>query len=355
MHSAKGLEYPVVIVGSIKQGICPLNYGKKDEFYPTPNRYLKYKENNLEIDENYYDAEELRTIYVATTRAKEILILSSIGVREDDVPDFLYNLKLNPDTNIQLLEPYTTTNIPKIESSKVFKQKEEFPNVHFEDIVEDFLYCEYRYDLANNTRFKVKLRNDKYVNILLHKLLNNVHNDKDISLGRVDAKINTMINYHNINDSHNAYAILKNIRDYWIEYGSKYEIIKSNIKIFTQYQYCDMHSVIDLIIKEDNKISIAHFIGSDENIPDMEIYMNILLYYFTLLKDLDEFKDYEFNNVYLHSLKNNKRYELRYEEELEEDALDYLGDITKSIHDNNFVRDTDNCETCEYYGNVCKG
>ena len=140
-----------------------------------------------------------------------------------------------------------------------------------------------------------------------------------------------------------------------MEHEDTETLIKSNIKIFTQYQYCDMHSVIDLIIKEDNKISIAHFIGSDENIPDMEIYMNSLLYYFTLLRDLDEFKDYEFNNIYLHSLKNNKRYELRYEEELEEDALDYLGDITKSIHDNNFVRDTDNCETCEYYGNVCKG
>ena len=355
MHSAKGLEYPVVIVGSIKQGICPLNYGKKDEFYATPNRYLKYKENNLKKDENYYDAEELRTIYVATTRAKEILILSSIGVREDDVPDFLYNLKINPDVNIQLLEPYTLTNIPKIESSKVFKQKNDFPNIHFEDIVDDFLYCGHRYDLANNTRFKVKLRNDKYVNIILHKLLNNVHDDKEISLGRVDAKINTMLDYHNINDSHNAYGILKNVREYWMEYGSKYEIVKSNIKIFTQHQYCDMHSVIDLVVKEDNKISIVHFIGSDENILDMETYMNCLLYYFTLLKDLDEFKDYEFNKVYLHSLKNNERYEQVFDEELEEDALDYLGEITKDIHDNAFVRDTDNCESCEYYGSVCKG
>ena len=355
MHSAKGLEYPVVIVGSIKPGICPLNYGKKDEWYPTPNKYLKYKENNLKKDEYYYDAEELRTIYVATTRAKEILILSSIGVREEDVPDFLYNLKINPDTNIQMLEPYTLTNIPKIESSKVFKQTNDFPNVYFENIVDDFIYCEYRYDLANNTRFKVKLRNDKYVNILLHKLLKDVHDDKEVSLGRVDAKINNMLEFHNINNVHGAYPILNNVREYWMEYGSRYEIIKSNIKIFTQHQYCDMHSVIDLVIKEDNKISIAHFIGSDENIPEMETYLNLLLYYFTLLRELDEFKDCEFNRIYLHSLKNNKRYEMEYDEEMEEDALDYLGDITKIIHDNNFTRETANCESCEYFGSVCKG
>lgn len=375
MHSAKGLEYPVVIVGSIKQGICPLNYKKdetdsnpdinleladddnyrRDELYPTPNFCLEYKENDLKEDERKYDAEELRTIYVATTRAKEILILSTIGDTPDDVPEFLYNLKINNNTNIQQLQPYTVTNIPKIESSKVFKQKNDFPNVNFENILEDFLYCEYRYDLANNTRFKVKLRNDKYVNIVLHKLLNSMHDENDISLGRIDAKINDILKYHNIKDFSNAYEIINNVRDYWLDYGRKYEIVESNIKIFTQLQYCDLHSVIDLVIKEDDKLSVVHFIGSDENIPDIETYMECLLYYFNILNELDDFKDYEFNKVYLHSLKNNKRYEHDYDDDLEEGVLDFIGDVTQIIHDNAFVRDTDNCETCEYYGGVCKG
>ena len=375
MHSAKGLEYPVVIVGSIKQGICPLNYKKdeldsnpdvnlesaerenyrKDELYPTPNYCLEYKDDDLVEDKRKYELEELRTIYVATTRAKEILVLSTIGDTPDEVPEFLYNLKINPDINIQRLEPFNVINVPKIESSKVFKQKNDFPNVNFEDILDDYLYCEYRYDLANNTRFKVKLRNDKYVNMVLHKLLNNIHGDENISLGRLDAKINDVINYHNIKDFGNANEIINNVRNYWMDYGSKYEIISSNIKLFTQLQYCDMHSVIDLVIKEDDKVSVVHFIASDENIPDIETYMNCLLYYITLLKELDDFKDCEFNNIYLHSLNNNKRYEQAYDEELEEDVLDYLGDITKVIHDKGFIRDTGNCETCEYYGSVCKG
>ena len=49
------------------------------------------------------------------------------------------------------------------------------------------------------------------------------------------------------------------------------------------------------------------------------------------------------------------RKEQEYYEELEEDVLDYLGYITKVIHDSAFVRDTDYCENCEYYGSVCKG
>ena len=376
MHSAKGLQYPVVIVGSIKQGICPLNYNKedkldsnpdinleyasednyrRDELYPTPNYCLEYKDDDLKEDEKKYDAEELRTIYVATTRAKEILILSTIGDNPNDVPKFLYDLKVNPNTNIQLLQPYTTTNIPKITSSKVFKQKNDFPHVYFENILDDYLFCEYRYDLANNTRFKVKLRNDKYVDMVLHKLLNSVHEDTDVTLGRVDAKIDDVLEYHNIKEFHNAYEIIQNVREYWRRYGSRYEIVRSHFKIFAQLQYCDLHSVIDLVIKEDDKISIAHFIGSDESIPDMDIYMDCLLYYFNLLREFDEFKDCEFNKVYLHSIKNNERYERSYDEDLEEDVLEYIDEVTKVIHDNDFARDTDNCEACEYYGGVCKG
>lgn len=375
MHSAKGLEYPVIIVGSIKQGICPLNYKKDesdsdpdvnlesaerenyrgDELYPTPNYCLEYKDDDLHIDKEKYELEELRTIYVATTRAKEILVLSTIGDTPDDVPEFLYNLKINPNTKIQQLQPYTVINVPKIESSKVFKQKNDFPNVYFENWLDDYLYCEYRYDLANNTRFKVKLRNDKYLNIVLHQLLENVHVDEEISLGRVDAKIKEILEFHNIKDFNSAHDILNNVRNYWMDYGRKYEVLSSNIKIFTPLQYCDLHSVIDLVIKEDDKISVVHFIASDETIPDIETYMNCLLYYFTLLKEMDEFKDCEFNKVYLHSIKNNKRYEQIYEEDLEEDVLDYLGDATRVIHDNDYMRNTDNCESCEYYGSVCKG
>lgn len=354
MHSAKGLEYPVIIVGSIKQGICPLNYGNNEELYFTPNSYLEYKDNDLKIDELKYDDEELRTIYVATTRAKEILIISTIGDTQEDIPSFMYNLKINPEVQIKDLQPFTLTNIPKIESSKVFKQTNDFPNIKFENILDDFLYCEYRYDLANNTRFKVKLRNDKFIDMVLHKLLNSLYQDKNISLGKIDAKIKTILNYHNIDNSNAAYRIINNVKDYWMEYGRKYVTVDNNIRLFTQLQYCDLHCVIDLVIKEEEKFSIVHFIGSDENIPDIETYLNCLLYYCTLLKELDEYKDVKFNKIYLHSLKNNKRYEQSYDSELEEDALDYLGDVTKLIHDNSFDR-TGPCGNCEYYNMVCKG
>lgn len=356
MHSAKGLEYPVVILGSLKEGICPLRYGSEKELYSkTPNFCFEYKENDIRIDKKNYQDEELRTIYVASTRAKEILILSSIGRDSSDVPEFLGKLKRNANTKIKLLNPNNLSIIPKVESSKVFKIKNDFPQVKFENILDDFIYCSYRYDLANNTRFKVNLRNDKYVDLVLHKLLNNIHNSENIDMDLIDSKINAIIKYHNISSSNNAFDIINNVRDYWEQWGSNYKIVDSNINILSRLKYCDLSSRVDLIIEEDNKLSVVHFIGSDSNIPDIEMYKGLSLFYITLLKDFDEFKDREFNKVYLHSLENNKRYEMEYEELMINYVLEYLEEFTKSIYHNQFEKIRNHCSNCEYYGSVCKG
>ena len=354
MHSAKGLEYPVVILGSLKDGICPLRYDSKKELYSTPNYCFEYIYDES-TERQKYDAEELRTIYVASTRAKEILVLSSIGRDSKDVPDFLGKLKENPDVKIKLLEPGNTSIIPKIESSKVFKFKNDFPKVKFEDIIDDFIFCEYRYDLANNTRFKVKLRNDKYVDMVLHKLLYGIHSSESIDLDLIDKKIDTIINYHNISSSNSAYDIINNVKDYWIDWGNDYKIVDYNVKVLSRLKFCDLNSLVDLVIEEDNKISVVHFIGSDSNIYNMDLYKGFLLFYVTVLKDFDEFKDKEFNKVYLHSLKNNKRHEIKYDETMESYVLEYLDEFTKTIHDNKFIKRRDNCSNCEYYGSVCKG
>lgn len=273
----------------------------------------------------------------------------------NDVPEFLGNLKRNPNTKIKLLNPDNVSIIPKIQSSKVFKLKNDFPKVKFENIVDDYLYCPYRYDLANNTRFKVKLRNDKYVNMVLLKLLNSIHGSENIDLNVINKKIDAIIKYHNISSSNIAYDIIKNVRDYWESWGKNYKILDSNIKILSRLKYCDLNSTIDLVIEDDNKISLVHFIGSDTNIPNIEMYKGFLLFYVTILKEFDEYKDKEFSKVYLHSLENNKCHEIEFDENMEVYVLEYLEEFTKSIYDNEFIKIRDNCSNCEYYGSVCKG
>ena len=369
MHSAKGLQYPVVIVGSLKQGTGPMNFKSRDKYFTTPRKYLEYKETDEDKARQKHNDEEIRTIYVATTRAKEVLILSTLKDSRSDIPGFLERIKLNPNINIEELEPFNVSRIPKIESSKVFKINDTFNRVNFEDIINDYLYCPYRYDVANNTRFKVKLKNDRYISLVLHNLLENIHSKVNLSnkneieyVGRfseedIDEKINTIIKYHNLKFNSEILNIIKNVKNYWTDYGKDYKIVENDIKILTQMKYCDLYSKIDLIIEEDDgELSVVKFLGTDSNIPDIEIYKYFLVFYMHILKELDEYKDKKFKNIYLHSLSNNKRHDpIPFDQELCDGVLALLEEYTQSIHDRKYGKNTDNCKNCEYFGNVCRG
>ena len=107
VHKAKGLEYPVVITASIKDRSFPLKFSPQRKahvfnnypvyptpnrflkfilssecklcfnVYPTPNRFLKYKMSE-DREPFEFDREEERVVYVANTRAEELLILSTV-------------------------------------------------------------------------------------------------------------------------------------------------------------------------------------------------------------------------------------------------------------------------------------
>ena len=122
-------------------------------------------------------------------------------------------------------------------------------------------------------------------------------------------------------------------------------------------EYCDLRSKIDLIIEEDDgELSVVKFIGTDANIPDLEIYRYYLVFYVHVLKELDEYKDKEFKNIYLHSLYNNKRHDpISFDQELCDLIKKDIQEYTQNIHDNKYAKNTDNCKNCEYFGNVCRG
>ena len=87
VHKSKGLEFPVVIIPSIAEKKFPTSYKDQEKnryiagnptFY-TPDKYLKLKrKRNSEEKEKIHIEEEDRIMYVAMTRAKDTLILSTI-------------------------------------------------------------------------------------------------------------------------------------------------------------------------------------------------------------------------------------------------------------------------------------
>lgn len=354
MHSAKGLQYPVVIIGSLNDAYY--NPNPRSDYYPTPSVFFENKTHSfMEAKKKYLD-EELRTLYVATTRAKEILILSTISDEELLLPTIVKEMKNNDNVNIKDLKPHHLSLIPKIESSKAYHIKTEYPKVQFEDFLDDYIFCPLKYDFANNTKFKVRLKNDKYINMVLHNLLENIHSNKNSSVKEIGEKVDTIIENHNIAQSFEIFTIFNNVKNYWLKYGRDYNVKKNRFKFITKLKYCDLESQVDLIVKEeDGSLSVIKFIPTDSNIPSKDMYNSLLHFYINRLKEFKEFSEYKFKNLYLHSLENNQRYVIEYDDEMSKRALNFLDNNTKKIYENNWTRIKRNCESCEYFGKACRG
>lgn len=99
VHKSKGLEFPVVILASLREKGFPLEYRESDEqsVTYTPDKFLAYPRYDGDAETSHIEEEE-RVIYVAKTRAEDELILSSIV--KDTSEDVLKALENNTDENI---------------------------------------------------------------------------------------------------------------------------------------------------------------------------------------------------------------------------------------------------------------
>lgn len=353
VHKSKGLEYPVVFLASLEDNSFPIKYKKP----VIPNEFFEYKPQTLEESEKSHYDEEYRTIYVATTRAKELLILSSRhSSYYSKIPSFLSELESKYD-KIQMIEPYNVSSIPKVESSRVNNSENFVPQIEFEKITRDFLFCPTYYDIVDNSRFRNSLNNDNFIDNLSHNILfNNIFIEKDILISDIENILDYTINLYKIKKEYESYKILKNILEFWKTYGQNYDILKSQINLSLRLEYCDLNGIIDLIIKEnDDEISIVQFISSDDKVKINKMqYEFYLHYYYYILQQYDEFKDYKLKNIIVHSLVNNKKYEFSYNVKNEVKLLSYLNLITENIVNEKFKKTERNCKFCPYATMICK-
>ena len=79
VHASKGLEFPVVILASLRENGFPSAFKESDteSVTYTPDEFLGYDKYEGDAESSHVQEEE-RVIYVAKTRAEDELILSSI-------------------------------------------------------------------------------------------------------------------------------------------------------------------------------------------------------------------------------------------------------------------------------------
>lgn len=354
IHKSKGLEYPIVILASLKQHIKSSSNNKKKFF--TPISCLKNKPDLEYVESDNRNNEEMRVIYVATTRAEQLLILSSVD--ENRTPLFLGKISRNFN-RLRQLEPYNLNDIPAIKSSNKKKIISNFPELNFEEIIRDYLFCPMSYDITNNFKFRNK-NDDSFSQARLYSILNKLFTKENVTDEYMDYLIKKVKNSFKISDNSETSQILNKIPQFWHEHGKNYKLFNKdaiNINVSLIRNHCDINGKIDLIIKnDDGTLSIVQFIGSNFKIESfIRMFNSYLLYYAFILDELDITEGYEIKDVILHSIKENKKYSIPFDKKKRKILFKRLDKITKDIVFEDYKKYKNNCYICEYKDSICKG
>ena len=357
VHKAKGLEYPVVITSSIKDKSFPLTFSSQRKahvfrntpVYPTPNNFLKYKvSESLEAEE--FNREEERVVYVANTRAEELLILSVVLSRNSlRIPDVLSDF----ENDLIKIEPSDVGSIKKV-TSHMIQDTKLFNQIDFENVLDDYLFCPLRYNLEDNLNFKNPVNINKFIDSKLKILINRLHNDKfmtDWDRESIENLISEVIKSYSFSSNvKNIKKLFNNLVNYWQDYGKNFDVVKTSHSVSLEIAGYDINGVIDLIINDGDGVSLVHFIRTREEMKSFHaFYMELLSFYAISLK---ENEDINVENLILYVLDESKIYETEFNKN--EFVLDYLESIVKNIDNNDYSKHTVHCDKCEFSSLICK-
>lgn len=362
VHKAKGLEYPVIILGSLEEGSFPRKFSEKRETgryqfgrpnYYTPNEYYEFKPDTIDEEAKNYDAEEKRIIYVATTRAEELLILSNLEKRNKPMPKIIADVT----REYPKLKTLNMNNLNVLKAVKPRKVHDDaISRVSFEKINSDYIVCPKKYNLLNNLSYRNPQNNNSFANDLLHIILSDIHKKSlkiTVDDNVIEDIMKVILNSYSIT-SDNIYNEvmdeISNIKDYWREYGRNYEILGYNLNISMDLGFCDLTGKIDLVIKDDDGISIVKFITSLEDIHNFNKFITNINFYGSLIKNHDDYVEFDVKNIILHSIKENKQFSTPYDDNIIKD----LKKIVDNIFHDDFKVNNDYCDTCEFNNIICK-
>lgn len=370
IHRSKGLEFPVVIVPSLLDDSFPKYFNedaKKSNYdyqnnpnYFTPNFCLKYKPDDINTEAVRYNKEENRVLYVAATRAKELLILSTINFGKRGVPNILKKTK-QKYRGVEKLELENLNLLQKVKSKTKKNKIEILPLLKLEEIMEDYLFCQIKYKLKS-LNYKAPNNNEKFIDLLMHKILISIYSpEREEKPSKQDVKniILATLKSYSISQSKmfsNDFKPILNILEFWKKYGEQYDVNENNISITKRFKNCDLNANLDLIIKEnEDEISIVKFTTSSETIKDyIDFYKDCLNYYGIFLKGIEEYHDKKIKNIILHTLNDNQKHVIEYNETQAEISADIIDNLIKDIIEGKFVKNETKCSLCGYKEHACK-
>ncbi len=363
VHAAKGLEFPVTIVASIEKKEFPKevkdpkrkasNIMFKDTFY-TPNDCLEYKyftdENGeyrpvtIEEENKATLEEEERVIYVAMTRAADLLIVSSLG----ELPDRMANIK-------DCFKPFSFKKLEKVKIDKHFENSEEEQLVLNYSKYTKFCSCPFKYNLGYNLGFSRPGAKAANRGTVFHEIMEKV-NLKLIEGKKVenDELINIIYEVYgsmfDINQNPEEYGEFKdNVINYYEKYAKEKEVLGAELDFEIDMGEYLLNGAIDLIYKTgENELVILDYKYAEFDENHIDGYIKQSHLYAAAVKEMPEFKDYTVKKAIIHFVLKDHPHIVEINDEDVSNELKGLDEVAKKIKKGNFSKYSDDCERCVY-------
>lgn len=409
VHKSKGLEFPVVIIPSLKDNGFPLAFKDPNPdngfirgagyAYYTPYDCLRYPKFSIaegELDglseeeiENvirqkeekaHFDEEE-RVIYVAMTRAEDVLILSSIVKdceasretalkRPDDLelcramtkgPTCIQEpLNENIGKNHHLIDP---SNI-EIETLPRDAENEEDKIVDLSfTALQNYLECPFKYKLAHVLNFDVSQKREIDDGIFIHKALEIINKrikangNEYIGNDEVSKTVEELFEKSNImlkEEKPDKYAeklksITHDVIHYYENEGANLKIIESEYAFYLKDKDYGFQGVIDLIYEKDGKLGIIDYKNTNFKGDYKEEYDKQLHLYLMALRDENqEYFGHNIEELNVYTLKSKKLIPFEIDEGRIDEIRQQLQDVALKIKNNEFEPDCEDCSDCPY-------
>jgi DNA helicase-2/ATP-dependent DNA helicase PcrA len=362
VHAAKGLEFPVVIVPSLQKDEFPMKVKEEKHGYTTPNKYLTYKcvdddENqavSVEEESEHYIEEEERVVYVAMTRAADLLILSCLGENPEGIKCIKSDLK-----------PYSSEELKEVTVEKDFKKEDiKEPVVLNYSKYTKFLSCPFKFNLGYNLGFRrpgIKAATNR--GTVFHEIMENVNQklkeghvvseEELIKITQDEFKsrfdIDSNLEYYE--------EFQENVIYYYNEYSKDKEVLETELAFEIDRGKYILNGAIDLIYKTaENEIVILDYKYAKYDEDHIGGYTKQLYIYASALRQLPKYKDYKIKKAITHFvLGDGENRDYQHKVEIDEDVMKYelnkLNEVADCISNGNFPKKPEKpyiCNKCSY-------
>lgn len=355
VHKAKGLEFPVTIVSSLSEYNFPLaprdpmrekdNINKDDTFY-TPNKFLEYKDCSEADEVNLELAEENRVIYVAMTRAQDILVLSVVGKMPEEICRISNYFNKNLDLDNMSI------------SSVGSKPEENKLNLSYSSFA-DYNNCPWRYNLLNKLHFKVSQKEVTKMGSIIHEALDVINQEiKDageISKENIEKIAKDTYYLHGGTDEEFD-DYMDSIFDYYNEIGFDITVVDSEVPFSIDRDNYRFNGAIDLIYKNQNgEYGILDYKNTIFKDYNREKYAQQLLTYILALKNDSKYCDIEITEAKIYAIKSRSLIDFNIGESRLATQKEEIQNTVDLINSHEFNKNESSyCNICEFL-KYCNG